>query len=165
MWVCRCIIGIMCMHTLLPLYTLVQLIFNKNRQSANHIAAFNSFKHVDMLKITRWSSNQASEWGRKETAVVLDSAWLLCQTVTADLLGFSHATISKVYRKRKVWKERMSSEWQVSEWKSFVSGENGWMDGWTQTEERQQELKLTLVAARVCRVPCLNVQHVEPWSK
>lgn len=50
--------------------TLVQLIVNTNSESANHVAAAHcSWAYV---KMAYWSSNQASEWGRKGTWVTLN---------------------------------------------------------------------------------------------
>ncbi len=60
----------------------------------------NAFRHLDVVKTTCWSSNRASERGRKgicdfERGMVVGG---LSISETADLLGFSRTTISRVYR-------------------------------------------------------------------
>ncbi len=73
-----------------------------------------------------WSSNRASERGRKGIQVTLNVEWLLVPdgaglsiSKTADLLGFTHTTISRVYRE---WseKEKISSERQLCVRKCLV---------------------------------------------
>ncbi len=78
------------------------------------------------MKTTCWSWNRASEWGRKGIYVTLNVEWLLVPdrlvlsiSKTTDLLGFSHTTISRVYRE---WseEEKISSELQLCGRKSLV---------------------------------------------
>ncbi len=45
---------------------------------------------------------------------------------------------------------------------SEVRGE--WAD-WLEMIEMQQLLKQPLITTKVCRIPSLNAQHVEPWSR
>jgi len=64
-----------------------------------------AFRHLDVVKTTCWSSNRASEWGNKrdlsdfERGMVVGARRAgLSISKTADLLGFSSTTISRVYR-------------------------------------------------------------------
>ncbi len=85
----------------------------------------NAFIHLDVMKMTCWSSNRASERGRKgfkwsERGLVVGARRAgLSISQTVDLLGFSHTTISSVYRER-CEKEKISSERQLCEWKCLV---------------------------------------------
>ncbi len=77
----------------------------------------NAFRHLDVVKTTCWSSTEHQN-GEERGFKWLNVEWLLVQTAglsisqTADLLGSSHSTISRVYRE---WseKEKISSEWQL----------------------------------------------------
>ncbi len=55
---------------------------------------------------------------------------------TADLLGFSRTTISRVYRELSE-KEKISSEWQLCDRKCLVDVRGEWAD-WLEMIERQQ---------------------------
>ncbi len=74
---------------------------------------------------TCWSSNRASEWGRRDLSdfehgmIVGARRAGLNISKTADLLGFSHTIISSVYRE---WseKEKISSERQLCGRKCLV---------------------------------------------
>ncbi len=68
----------------------------------------NAFRHQDAVKMTFWSSNRASEWGKKGALSDFECGMFVCArraglsiSETADLLGFSHTTISENGPKRE----------------------------------------------------------------
>ncbi len=94
------------------------------------------------MKTTCWSSNRASELGRKRIQVTFNVEWLLVPgglvwvfKKTADLLGFSQKTISRVYRE---WseKKKISSERQLCGWKCLVDVRGEWAD-WLVRDDRK----------------------------
>ncbi len=77
------------------------------------------------MKTIFWSSNRASEWGKRGFKWLWTWNGCWCQTglseyfKTADLLGFSHTTISRVYRELSE-KDKISSERQLCGRKCLV---------------------------------------------
>ncbi len=121
-----------CAHTVCRIYTSldtllgtpVQLLGNKLPITWQQL---NAFRHLDVVKTTCWSSNRASELGKKEgfkwlwtwNGCWFQTGWIWVFHKLLILLVFSHKTISRVYRE---WseKEKISSERQLCGWKCLV---------------------------------------------
>lgn len=107
-----------CIHWLLSCIHLFNCsLMQMSNQPIRLQQQFSAFSHVDIIKMTCWISNWASEWGRKGSFVTLNVAWLLMADIpvcskAAEQLGFSHMSFW-VYRE---WseKQKISSEWQFS---------------------------------------------------
>ncbi len=81
---------------------------------------------------------------------------------TADLLGFSYTTISRVNRE---WseKEKISSEQHLCGRKCLVDVRGQRRIGRLVRDDRKATVtQEPLVTTKVCRIPSLNPQHIEP---
>lgn len=66
-----------------------------NIYSANHMVPTHTWRHVDMVEMTCWRSNKASQWGKKGDLDDFERGMVVGLRIldTADLLEFSLTTI------------------------------------------------------------------------
>ncbi len=133
----------------------------------------NAFRHLDVVKTTCWSSNRASEWGRKgdlsdfERGMVVGARRAgLSISKTADLLGFSHTTISMVYRKGSK-KYKISSEQQLCGRKCLVDVRGQRRMGRLVRDDRKATVSQITTCSKQGMQNTISehTQHVEPWSR
>ncbi len=85
--------------------TPVQLLVTQIAHQPITWQQLNAIRHLDVVKMICWSPNRASESGKKGYLSDFDRGMIvgarragLSFSKTADLLGFSRTTISRVYR-------------------------------------------------------------------
>ncbi len=76
---------------------------------------------------------------------------------TADLLGFSPTTISRVY-----WEWSENIQWAAVVWTKMLCWCQKIMGRLVRDDRKAT---VTQITPRMQKVPSLNTQHVEPWSR
>ncbi len=60
-------------------------------------------------------------------------------------------------------KLKISSEWQLCEWRCLVDVRGQRRIGRLVKDDRKATI--TQITTKICRIPSLNAQHVKPWSR